>query len=82
MSDLAAVLFSLLGSEGHALGQMEAPVLFEGQVSLLGVADFLITLHQLDHDVRGVEVAHMADQGVNHPELCWVMAIHHDLGRS
>lgn len=39
MSDLAGVMFATQGCEGHILGQMEVPVLFEGQVSLIGVRE-------------------------------------------
>ena len=64
MGDPAVVLFSSYGGEVHVPGQMEAPVLFEGQVSLLGTRELVSILHQLDGDVRGMEAAHVANQGV------------------
>lgn len=80
MGDPAAVLFSTCGCEVHVLGEMEEPALFEGQVSLVGVGDLHSVLHELDFDVRWVEVAHVADQGVCLPELSWVPAVHLNLG--
>ena len=80
MGHFAAVLISLFRCEGNVLGQMELPVVLEGQVGLLGVGDFHVVLHQLDADVRGVEVAHTADQGVRYPILSWYLAVHLNLG--
>lgn len=80
MSDPADVLLSIHGFESHVPGQMEVPVLFEGQVSLLSIKEFLFILHQLDGDVRGVEATHMADQGVVLPKLPWFTAVHLNLG--
>lgn len=80
VSDLAAVFFSCLWSEGCAPGQMELPALLEGQVGLVGFLQLLIPPHQLDGDVRGVELGHMTNQHIVRPELCWVAAVDHHLG--
>lgn len=80
MSDLAAEPLSTGGCEGHALGQMEVPVRFEGQVSLVGIREFLSFLHQLNSDVRGVEATHMANQDVFNPKLSWAGGVHLNLG--
>ena len=82
MGDPEFVLLSSYGGEVHVPGQMEAPVLFEGQVSLLGTRELVSILHQLDGDVRGMEAAHVANQGVFLPILSWVTAVHLNLGWS
>lgn len=76
MSDPAAVLLSNHRCEGHVLGQMEVPALFEGQVGLVGVGKLHFILHQLDLDVRRVEAAHVADQDVFLPVLSRFIAVH------
>lgn len=80
MSDLADVIFSTLGCKGHTLGQMKVPVLFEGQVCLVGILQFLVPLHELDGDVRGVETTHVTDQDIFLAEFSWIMAVHLNLG--
>lgn len=80
MSDLAAVLLSFQGRERHILGQMKVPVLFEGQVSLIGIREFHSILHELDGDVRWVEATHMTNQDVLVAELSRVTAVHLNLG--
>lgn len=82
MSDLADVLLSILGCKGHTLGQMEAPVLFESQVCLVGILQFIIPLHELDGDVRGMEVTHVTDQDIFLTKFSWMMAVHLNLGWS
>ena len=82
MSDPAAVLLSIQGCEGHILGQMEAPALFEGQVSLIGIREFRFILHKLYGDVRWVEATHMTNQDVLTAELSRVAAVHLNLGSS
>lgn len=80
VGDPAAVLVSIVGSEGHALHQMKLPVGFEGEVGLHGVRDQLSVLQQLDGDVGRVEVPHVADQGVAFSELSLFSAVHVHLG--
>lgn len=82
MGDFADVLLSTHGREEGTLGQVEVPVLFEGQVCLIGVSDFLSILQQLDGDVRGVEATHIANQDVFLSKLAWFMAVHLNLGWS
>lgn len=82
MSDFADVLLSAKGHEGGTLGQVELPVLSEGQVCLIALSDFLSILEQLDGDVRGVEPTHMANQDIVLSKLSWFMAVHLNLGWS
>lgn len=82
VSDLADELIPVHWREVHILGQMEAPVLFEGQVGLPCAREFHSILQKLDCDVRGVEATHMANQDVFLPILSWVSAVNLDLGRS
>lgn len=82
MSDFAAVLLSTNGREEGTLGQVELPVLSEGQVCLIGLSDFLSILEQLDGDVRGVEATHIANQDIFLSILSWSMAVHLNLGWS
>lgn len=82
MSDLADVLFSTLGCKEHTPGQTKVPVLFEGQVRLVGVLQLLVPLHELDGDVRGVEATHVTDQDIFLAKLSWMVAVHLHLGRS
>lgn len=60
MLDYASVLLPFLGLELHTPGQVEVPVLFEGQVCLIGGGQLGCVPHQLDGDVGRVEVAHVA----------------------
>lgn len=80
MCDLADVVFVALGCEGHTLGQMEVPVLFESQICLVGILQLLFTLHQLDGDVRGVEATRMTNQDILLTKLSWITAVHLNLG--
>lgn len=80
VSDLAGVFLSCCWSEDRAPGQMELPALLEGQVGLVGILQLLLPSHQLDGDVRWVELGHMTDQYIFHPELCRVAAVDHHLG--
>lgn len=82
MSDLAAVLFPRKGCKSCSLSQMEVPVLFEGQICLVGIRDFSSILQQLDSDVRGMKLTHIANQDVLLSKLSWFMAVHLNLGRS
>lgn len=82
MSDLAGVVLSILGCEEHTSGQMEAPVLIESQVCLVGFLQLLLALHQLDADVRGVEATHVTNEDVFLPKLSWMVAVHLNLGWS
>lgn len=66
----------------HVLGQVVEPLLFEGQVSLLGFGDDLSILEQLDGDLRRVEFAHVTDEGVGRPQMPRSTAVHLHLGRS
>lgn len=79
MSDSAAVLLSTSGCEGGTLGQMEVPILSEGQVGLISIFYFHSIYHELDGDVRGVEATHMANQDVFLFELSWITAVHLNL---
>lgn len=80
MSDLADVVFSVLGREEHTLGQVKVPVRFESQVRLVGVPQLLVALHELDGDVRRVEAAHVTDQDVFLTIFSGMMAVHLHLG--
>lgn len=64
MSDHAEVLFSSFRCKGHILGQMKVPILLESQVRLTGTHQLHTLLHELDGDVRRVEVIHVTDQGI------------------
>lgn len=76
MSDFTEVRFSTHGCKVHTLGQMKVPVRFESQVRLVGVLYFLLPLHELNGDVRGVEVTHVADQDIFFTELSWMTGVH------
>lgn len=80
MGDPAGVRLPLRGFEGGALGQVELPVLLEGQVGLIGVLELGSILQKLDGDVRRVEVVDMADQDVVLPIHSRVPAVHLNLG--
>lgn len=80
MIDLAYAFCPICWGEVGTLRQMKVPVLFEGQVSLLGIGKRLSITLEIDGDVRGVEVAHMADQGVLLSKLSRVPAVDLDLG--
>lgn len=82
MGDLADVLFPRLGCEEDALGQMKVPVLFESQVRLVGILQFLFPLHELDGDVRGVEATQVTDQDIFLTKFAWMTAVHLNLGCS
>lgn len=82
MSDFTEILFSTLGHKDHTPGQMKVPVRFESQVCLVGVRHFLLPIHELNGDVRGVEAAHVADQDIFFTELSWMMAVHLNQGIS
>lgn len=82
MSDLADVLFSTLGLEAHALGQMKLPVSFEGQIRLIGILELDPIFHKGNGDVRWMEATHMANQDIVHPKLSWLKAVHLNLGWS
>lgn len=75
VGDLAQELVILLGGEGSAACQVEVPVGFEGQVGLHGVGEIHVIVEQLDGDVRGVELTHVADQGVLFVELAGLTAV-------
>lgn len=82
MINSADACFARFWSEGGALGQVEVPVLFEGQVGLHGFGECCAITQEVNGDVRGVEVAHMADQRVFFPELSRVTAVDQNLGWS
>lgn len=82
VGDLADVLVVRLGSDVHVLGEVEVPVLVEGQVGLLGAADLHAVLQDLDGDVWRVEVGDAADKGVVLTILGRPAAVHLDPGRA
>lgn len=82
MSDFTVVLFSTLGRKGHTLGQKKVPVVFESQVRLDGVLQFLLPLYELNGDVRGVEATHVADQEIFFIKFSWTIGVHLNQGIS
>lgn len=80
VSNFAGVFLSSLWFEGDALGKVELPALFEGQVSLLGIRENFAILQQINGDIRRVEATDMADQGVLLSVLSGKMAVHLNLG--
>lgn len=80
MSNPAGIFHSFLWGEGDALGEVKLPALFEGQVGLLGVRKNLSVLQQINGDIRRMEAAHIADQGVLFSILSWKMTVHMNFG--
>lgn len=76
----AGVFLSFLWFEGDALGKMELPAFFEGQVCLLGLRNNISVLQEFNGDIRRMEAAHVADQGVIFSILSWKVGVHLDFG--
>lgn len=78
MSDSAGEFVIAGGSEGDALGQMKLPSLLKGQVGLFCIWNHLAILQQVNCNVWGVEVTHVADQCVLFAKLTRVTTVNLD----
>ena len=82
VSHPASKLLSFVWSEGHIFGQVVMPVLFKGQVSLVGSLDWISIFEQLNLDLWWVEATHVTDEDIGFICHSWSTAVDLNLGWS